>query len=88
MKNTMFNTITKAEVMEMLESFIEKGVVTVSETKTKVKVVLHKSCTSWGFINVINELDRTCEKSTSYTTNDWKEITKYKITDCTIQIQF
>ena len=79
-----FNTITREEVLAMLESFIEKGIITVSETKTKVKVNLHRCCTSFHFYDkVLRELYRTSE---SHTTQ--KETVKFKITDAIIQVTF
>lgn len=81
-----FDTITREEVLAMVESFIEKGVITVRETKTKVVITLHRSCTSWGFVDIIEELERTCEYRTSRTDKEWRKVTTFKITDALVQI--
>ena len=83
-----FNTITREEVLAMLEKFIELGIITVVETKTKVNVQLHRSCTSHHFIDVLNELDRTCERYTSHTNKNWQNVNTYKITDALVQVTF
>ena len=82
-----FNTITREEVLAILESYLNKGILTVEETKTKVKVILNRSCTSYNFIDVMNELDRVCEyRSNSKTYNGWQTVSKFKVADAIIQI--
>ena len=82
-----FNTITKEEVLAILESYLNKGILTVEETKTKVKVVLNRSCTSYNFIDVMNELNRVCEyRTNNKASNGWQTVSKFRIANGIIQI--
>lgn len=84
-----FKTITREEVLFMLESFIDLGIITVNETKTKVNVKLHRTPSSYNFNNVLTELDRTCV-SCKNDCNGFgqRTVSKFKIEDAIIQITY
>ena len=85
----VFETITKKEVLAMLEKFIDLGVITVKTTKTKVQVQLQCSPSSFHFDDILDELYRACTSFTSEC-NCFGNITsaKFTVIDGTVQIMF
>ena len=83
-----FSTITREEVLAMLENFIDLGIVTVKETETKVVVQLNRSFSSYHFYNVLNELDRTSNRRRNkYNCFGHLEAIIFRIEDASIQIK-
>lgn len=83
-----FNTITRAEVLFMLEKFVNLGIITVRETETKVIVQLHRSSSSFRFDEILNELDRVCiNRRNRYNSFGHLDMSIFSIEDTNIQIK-
>ena len=85
----VFNVMTREEVLGLLEKYADLGILTVRETKTKVVITMKKHIGSYHFEDVVKELNRTCKRrDNSYNCFGHLEISKFKIENATIQINF
>ena len=85
-----FNTITRAEVVDMLDFYKKKGILKVYKQGTQIRVDMKRTRSAWNFeAKVLKELHRTCTSCKS-TYDHWGflETTRYKIADGSVKVFF